>query len=74
MASRASIPERAHPIAKAIFGAMRDRGVTYAELSARSGLARETITAWRKRNKPDLESAEAALGVLGLKLAVVPIN
>ncbi|WP_146207968.1 hypothetical protein [Azospirillum sp. TSH64] len=51
-----------------IFAEMRRQGVTYVEMSEKSGLARETLTAWRTRNKPDLESLEAALGVLGFDL------
>jgi transcriptional regulator with XRE-family HTH domain len=64
-----TVPERAHPIVRFIFAEMKRQGVTYAQMSERSGLARETITAWRTRNKPDLDSIEAALGVLGYRLS-----
>ncbi len=63
--SRVTVPARAHPIVRFLFAEMRRQGVTYYALAERSGLSRETITAWRTRNRPDLESIEAALGALG---------
>jgi hypothetical protein len=51
---------------------MQEQGLTYVELSQRSGICRETTVAWRLRNKPDLASLEAVLGALGKKLAIVP--
>jgi len=50
------------------------QAITYVEFGERSGLARETLTAWRVRNNPDLTSLEAALGALGLKVAIVPAD
>lgn len=72
--ARATVPARAHPLVKRIFAEMRRQGVTYVELGERSGLARETLTAWRVRNIPDLTSLEAVLGALGLKIAVAPVD
>lgn len=74
MASRVTIPEQAHPLVRFIFHEMRRQQVTYYEQSERSGLSRETLTAWRKRSKPDLESLEAALGVLGYGLMPMPLG
>jgi hypothetical protein len=52
-----------------IFAEMRRQSITYVQMADRSGLSRESITAWRVRNVPDVSSIEAALGVLGFRLA-----
>lgn len=66
--SRVTVPAAAHPLVRFVFAEMRRQGITYVEMSQRSGLARETLNAWRVRNRPDLESLEAVLGVLGYDL------
>ncbi len=71
--SRITIPPKAHPLVKFIFAEMKRQRVTYVELSEMTGLARETITAWRTRNKPDPDSIEAALAALGYGLVPVPL-
>ncbi|PWC26392.1 hypothetical protein CR165_23445 [Pseudoroseomonas aestuarii] len=50
---------------------MHEKRVTYVQAAHRSGLSRESLTAWRVRNIPDVTSLEAVLGVLGLRLEVV---
>lgn len=72
--TRVTVPDGAHPVVRFIFRMMGRFGVTYPILADGSGLCRETITAWRVRNKPDLESAEAALGYLGYALCPVPVR
>ena len=74
MACRVTIPDHAHPLVRFVFYEMRRQKVTYVEQAERSGLSRETLTAWRKRSKPDLESLEAALGVLGYGLIPMPLG
>lgn len=69
--SRITVPNHVQPIVKFIFAEMRRQGVTYYKMAERSGLARETLTAWRTRNRPDLESLEAVLGVLGYHVSPV---
>ena len=71
-ASRTTVPEGAHPLARVIFGLMREYGVTYDELSWRSGVLCSTIKAWRKTSVPGLTTAEATLGVFGWSLVPVP--
>lgn len=74
MVCRVTIPDHAHPLVRFVFFEMRRQKVTYGEQAERSGLSRETLTAWRKRSKPDLESLEAALGVLGYGLVPMPLG
>lgn len=69
--SRATIPRHAHPLVRKVFCAMYEHRITYVEMAERSGLSRETLTAWRVRNAPDLSSLEAALGVCNLRVEVV---
>src|SRR6478736_6465849 len=70
--SKITIPERAHPLAKAVFAEMKRQCVTYDELEWRSGVLRTTFKAWRKNNRCGLDTIEAALGVLGWHVLPVP--
>lgn len=70
--SKITIPERANPLAKLVFGEMQRQSVTYDELEYTSGVLRCTLKAWRSENKPGLETIEAALGALGWSLVPVP--
>src|SRR4051812_42760200 len=70
--SKITIPERAHPLAKAVFAEMRRQGVTYDTLEWKSGVLRSTFKAWRTNNKPGLDTIDAALGALGWHVLPVP--
>lgn len=67
-----TVPEHAHPLAKALFAEMRRQGVTYDELEHRAGVLRSTIKAYRKDNRPGLDTIEACLGSLGFNVLPVP--
>lgn len=70
--SKITIPDRAHPFAKLVFGELKRQGVSYTELEFRSGVIVSTFKAWRTDNRPGLESIECALGALGWRLIPVP--
>lgn len=70
--SRITIPNRAHPAAKIVFSEMARQGITYEELAHYSGVQVTTIKAWRKSNRPGLETIEACLGHLGWSFLPVP--
>jgi hypothetical protein len=70
--SKITIPERAHPLAKAVFAELKRQNVTLLELEFRSGVLVGTAKAWRKNNRPGLETMEACLGALGWSLLPVP--
>ena len=70
--SKVTIPDHCNPLARAVFAEMRRQGVTYDELEWRSGVLRSTFKAWRKNNRPGLETVEAALGALGWHVLPVP--
>ena len=71
--SRITIPPAAIPEAQLVFHLAREQGVTYNELSWRSGLLVSTIKGWRRENYPSLQSLQAALGSLGWGLAPYPL-
>lgn len=73
MSCRVTVPEQAHPLVRFLFHEMRRQRVSYEEQAEQSGLSRHTLTAWRGRSKPDLDSLEAALGVLGYGLVPMPL-
>lgn len=70
--SKITIPDHCDPRAKVVFAEMRRQGVTYDELEHRAGVLRSTFKAWRKNNRPGLDTIEAALGALGWSLLPVP--
>jgi hypothetical protein len=59
-------------MARLVFFLMREHGVSYDELSWRSGLLKSTLKSWRVEKFPSLRSIEAALGALGWGLAPYP--
>lgn len=66
-----TLPERVGPFARLVFAEMARQRVTYDSLEERSGVRRATLKAWRKKNRPGLESIEAALATLGFGLVPV---
>jgi hypothetical protein len=70
--SKVTIPERAHPLAKAVFAEMKRQRVTYDDLEWRAGVLRSTFKSWRTVSIPGLDTIEAALGALGWSVLPVP--
>lgn len=70
--SAITVPERACPHVKLVFEEMRRQGVTYDEAAAGSGVTRVALKAWRHKNNPNLDSAEAVLGFLGYEFVPLP--
>jgi hypothetical protein len=67
-----TMPERVGPYVKLVFAEMARQRVTYDSLEERSGVRRATLKAWRRKNRPGLESVEAALATLGFGFVPVP--
>lgn len=51
---------------------MAERGVTYDQLAARSGVKRSTFKAYRTSNAPGTQAIQATLNVVGLQALPVP--
>lgn len=59
------------PVTRLLFDEMSTRGMTYTEMSRRSGVARTSIRDWRRVGKePKIFNLEACFNVLGLTLTV----
>lgn len=70
--TKITIPQRAGPHVRLVFGEMQRQNVTYDDVEDGSGVLRTTLKAWRHKNKPGLESIEAVLGFLGWDFVPVP--
>ncbi|CCD94624.1 hypothetical protein BRAO375_3660018 [Bradyrhizobium sp. ORS 375] len=66
------MPERVGPHVKLVFAEMARLRITYDEVEIGSGVRRASVKAWRKKNRPGLESVEAVLGFLGWDFVAVP--
>ncbi|WP_311276122.1 hypothetical protein [Methylobacterium sp. WCS2018Hpa-22] len=67
-----TVPDRVGPHVRLLFTEMRRQNVTYDEVEEGSGVRRAALKAWRHKNRPSLESIEAALGFLGFDLVPIP--
>ena len=66
-----TIPAHTHPVVQEFF---RLRNIERAPLSVitkQAGLGRDTIQQWTSRATPNVANLDAALNVLGYRLAVV---
>jgi len=70
--SRLGLPPVAHPVIRALWGAMRLRGLTVAQLAERAKIHERTLEAWRGgKTSPTLDTLDQALAALDLKLTVL---
>ena len=69
-----TIPASTHPVVRALFVEMNAQLATMAEVSDRAGIGFDTLRFWRSRSMPRVDLLDAALNVLDLQLAVVPIG
>lgn len=61
-----------HPLVRWMDDALRDTGLTDRYVLARAGLATNTLSTWRRRgHRPRVDLLDAALEVLGYRLAIV---
>jgi hypothetical protein len=67
-----TIPDRVGPHVKLVFAEMSRLNFTYDEVEEGSGIRRASVKAWRRKNRPGLESLEAVLGFLGWDFVAVP--
>ncbi|WP_315764397.1 hypothetical protein [Bradyrhizobium sp. SZCCHNR2009] len=67
-----TMPDRVGPHVKLVFAEMARLRVTYDSCEEGSGVRRASIKAWRRKNRPGLESLEAVLGFLGWDFVAIP--
>lgn len=70
---RHSVPPHAHPLVRQFFGLLNAEGATQTEVAAEAGLSRQIIKEWRRKS-PQLVTFEAALNVLGFRLAIERVS
>lgn len=68
-----TIPDNVSPPVRLLFAQMRILGVTYDDLEEASGTRRATMKQWRRKNKPNLETLEAAYNAMGMFLIPAPL-
>ncbi|WOH76445.1 hypothetical protein RX330_15685 [Bradyrhizobium sp. NDS-1] len=66
-----TMPGRVGPHVKLVFAEMARQKLRYLDVAERSGVQHATLKAWRKKNRPGLESVEAVLATLGFGLVPV---
>ena len=62
---------RGHSAVVTFFRAKKESGVSYEEISRKSGVPVKTIKNWKRHPAPTLINIDAALTVLGYELAAV---
>lgn len=67
-----AMPERVGPHVKLVFSEMSRQKLRYLDVAERSGVQHASMKAWRKKNRPGLESLEAVLATLGFGFVPVP--
>lgn len=67
---RLPIPKHAHPLVRELYRAMNAQQTTLTEVATRAGMKRQAIADWGRKHHPRVSELEAALNVLGLRLAV----
>lgn len=67
-----TMPEHVGPHVKLVFAEMARQRMTYDSLEEFSGVRRASVKAWRRKNRPGLESLEAVLATLGYGLIPIP--
>jgi len=68
---RIPIPKHCHPLVQQLIAEMNEQRTTLTEVGDRAGIDRGTISDWRYRRAPRVDLLEAALNVIGLRLAVI---
>lgn len=63
-------PEHAHPFVQRLYAQMHKERIGVADTAERAGIHPETLKQWRYKRQPDLDTLEACLNVVGLKLVI----
>lgn len=64
----------AHPLVRMFYRLLAEQQVTALDVAERAGLSAGTISQWRATYAPRVGNLDAALNVLGYRLAIVPID
>lgn len=64
----------AHPLVREFYRLLADQQTTALDVAERAGLSTGTISDWRTTYAPRVGNLDAALRVLGYRLAIVPVR
>lgn len=67
-------PDGTHPLVRPLIARCNELRMPMSEVCRRAGLDDQTLEKWRKTTNPTVINLEAALNVVGLRLAVAPID
>lgn len=65
------IPQRAHPLVRALFKEMNHHRIGVTDVAERAGIARNTFQGWCAKHNPRVGDLEACFNVLGMELKPV---
>lgn len=69
-----AVPKHAHPLVRDLFREANRQHLTMTEIAQEAGLRRHSIPQWGRKNHPRVDQLDAALNVLGLRLAILPLE
>lgn len=72
--TRITVPEKAHPLVREFYRLVIAKGAHLLDVHVAAGLGRNVLAKWRTTNTPNVASLEAALNVIGYRLAIVPLD
>lgn len=61
----------AHPLVRELFGLMAEEQIGVTDVAERAGISVTTVVKWKTRHAPTVVALEAALNVVGYRLAIV---
>jgi len=69
-AGKLAVPEHAAPLVRELFGVMNEKGILIREAATGSGVSARTISDWRYRRSPTLDTFVAVLENIGCTLQI----
>lgn len=69
---RITASDHVHPLVRGLFREMADQQASRKRVAMSAGVSAYALTGWRSAHMPMLDTIDAALGVLGFELAIVP--
>jgi DNA-binding XRE family transcriptional regulator len=71
-AGKLPIPDATQPLVRTLYELLNERKLSISDVARPSGIALNTISEWRYRRSPSVNSLQAVLNALGHQLAIVP--
>ncbi|UGA45986.1 hypothetical protein HU230_0008090 [Bradyrhizobium quebecense] len=71
---RITAADHTHPLVRGLFREMADQQASRKRVARSAGVSAFALSGWRSAHMPMLDTIDAALGVLGFELAIVPIG